>query len=67
MNCKGMIKYLPVVLLLCACTENELLLKEHEAFAVRFFCIGHRYGGGYTCRFATGGWGQRCVSSLSGA
>lgn len=40
MNCKGMIKYLPVVLLLCACTENELLLKEHEAFAVRFSASG---------------------------
>ena len=39
MNCKGMIKYLPVVLLLCACTENELLLKEHEAFAVRFSMV----------------------------
>lgn len=41
MNYKGMIKYLPAVLLLCACTENELLLREREQqFAVRFSASG---------------------------
>lgn len=66
MNCKGMIKYLPVVLLLCACTENELLLKEHEAFAVRFSASGIATG---WLHVPLRHWrmGQRCVSSLSGA
>lgn len=40
MNSKGMIKYLSVVLLLCACTESELLLRERDAFAVRFSASG---------------------------
>ena len=37
MNCKGMIKYLSVALLLCSCTENELQLREREQqFVIRF-------------------------------
>lgn len=35
-----MIKYLPAALLLCSCTENELLLREREPFAVQFSASG---------------------------
>lgn len=40
MNCKGMIKYLPAVLLLCSCTESELLPRERQPFAVQFSASG---------------------------
>lgn len=40
MNYKGMIKHLPAVLLLCSCTEGELLLRDREPFAVQFSASG---------------------------
>lgn len=40
MNYQGMIKYLPAVLLFCACTESGLLLRESEPFAVHFSASG---------------------------
>ena len=35
-----MIKHLPAVLLLCSCTEGELLLRDREPFAVQFSASG---------------------------
>ncbi len=40
MNYKGMIKHLPAVLLLCSCTEGELLLRDRDPFAVQFSASG---------------------------
>lgn len=35
-----MIKHLPAVLLLCSCTEGELLLRDRDPFAVQFSASG---------------------------